>query len=142
MTNNKLKYYLEVIESHKKTLKRTRNILERLLDAAEENISYLLQEDKSQHLNQPKICETMSKSDLNLLFGNKESAASTVIKLANILLKLIPVELEVAKADLSKSDIEELDIIEQTTIPEDDMEIVRNYFEKWSKEQGLVSGAI
>ena len=83
--------------------------------------------------------ENAKLSTLNynhFLFGDKESASSIIVKLTQILLKLIPLEAEIARADLSKADILELEELSiKTQMPDEDLEIIERYIEKYNEEK-------
>jgi hypothetical protein len=116
--NNKKQYYQNLITRHKSTLAKARGLIETLLDKLETEI------------NNP------SAETNHFLFGEKESASAIVVKLTNVLLKLIPLEQEIARADLSKADLSELEELSvKTQLPQEDMELIERYIEKYNESK-------
>ena len=117
--NNKKQYYKNLITQHKSILAKARGLVEILLDKLEEEIN-----------------SANEKSDTSFWFGDKESASSIIVKLTNILLKLIPLEQEIARADLSKADLGELEELSvKTQLPQEDMEMIERYIEKYNESK-------
>lgn len=111
-------YYRKLITDHKSILAKARRLLEDLLDKLEREI------------NSP------GANTHTFIFGEKESASTIVVKLTTILLKLIPLEQEIARADLTKADILELEELSiKTKIPEEDLEIIERYVERYNENK-------
>ncbi len=121
-TKNSKDYYKTLITQHKSILAKARGLIETLLDRLEKEVN-------SSNSKNPA-------TDTSFLFGDKESASSIVVKLTTILLKLIPLEQEIARADLSQADLMELEELSvKTRIPEEDLEIIERYVERYNQSK-------
>ncbi len=102
---NQRSYYAEIIEEHRKLLVKVRKAAEKMLDKIIEEEPGVEQAEKN-----PK---------------EKDSAANTIIKLSNLILKLLPLEQEIAKINLENqgdNNDEDFDIT--------DIEIMEAYVEQ------------
>lgn len=124
MSKNKT-YYRKLISDHKRILAKARNLIGIMLDKLDEEL---------QDFNSQKN-EDSTKS-IKFWWGDKESASSILSRLTTLLLKLIPLEQEIAKLDLTKADLAELqEVVEKTRIPEEDLEIINRYIDRIRDEK-------
>ena len=128
MPSKNRNYYKKIISEHKKILARARSLIGVMLEKIEEEVKEFenIPQDDEEYIKK--------KEELKLWWGDKESASGVLAKLTTILLKLIPLELEIARTDLTKADLMELEsIAEKTQIPQEDMEIIERYVEKFKQ---------
>ena len=115
----KREYNLQILAEHKQILSKSRNIIDKLLDKVQLEID----------------CNLKSENYDNL-FGSKESLANVAVKLSTILLKIIPLEIEITKADMQELSDEELaKISEESALSEDDMKIIDMFVERYNQEK-------
>jgi hypothetical protein len=126
------KYYKELIKNHKRILSKARNLISIMLDQLEEDIC------NHQEQNKNNDAEDKANNHHKFWWGDKESASSILTRLTQLLLKLIPIEQEIARIDLTKADLTELeDISEKIQINEDDLEIINHYVEKYRNYKNI-----
>lgn len=134
--HNRKIYYKNLISEHKKILGKTRAIIGLMLDKLEEEITIFSNNNSKYGGANIDSGDSESLSEAQKLsqkfwWGDKESASSILHRLTQLLLKLIPLEQEIAKLDLSKADLAELEeIVEKTKLPEEDLEIINRYLER------------
>ena len=136
MPSKNKKYYQNLISDHKKILKKAREIVSLMLDKLEEDIKNF----ESFGLDDENLDSEKNNFHIQQKFwwGDKESASSTLNRLTILLLKLIPLEQEISKLDLTKLDLAELEeITEKTKIPEDELEIINQYVAKYRSQQNI-----
>jgi capsular polysaccharide biosynthesis protein len=139
-TDHKKNYYKKLISDHKSILAKARGLIENLLDRLQEemnNSEVSNSISNSEEKNTDTATDTATATDTkHFLFGDKESASSIIVKLTTILLKLIPLEAQIARADLSKADILELEELSiKTQIPDEDLQIIERYIERYNEEK-------
>ncbi len=118
MPSKNKKYYKKLISEHKDILSKARKLIGIMLEKLDDEIQEFDSSDESYKA-------TLSKK---FWWGDKESASSILTRLTTLLLKLIPLEQEIARIDLTKADILELEeVIQKTKIPEEDFEIINRY---------------
>jgi hypothetical protein len=119
MPSKNKKYYKKLISEHKDILSKARKLIGVMLDKLDDEIQEF---DNCQDENEKTLASK------KFWWGDKESASSILTRLTTLLLKLIPLEQEIAKLDLTKADISELEeVIQKTKIPEEDLEIINRY---------------
>jgi hypothetical protein len=124
--SQKRDYYKNLIIQHKSVLAKARSLIATLLNKLEEEINSLeLPQD-----------ESLKKANRTAWWGDKESASSILTRLTTILLKLIPLEQEIARLDLTKADLMEMDeVLTKTKLPEEDVEIIERYVQKYNESK-------
>jgi cell division ATPase FtsA len=117
--NTKREYYLKILEEHKQVLSKSRNIIDQLLNKV-----------------QLEINSNIEAENFDNLFGSKESLVNVTVKLAGILLKIIPLEIEIAKTDMQELSDEELaKLAEDSELSEDDMKIIDMFVERYNQDK-------
>jgi len=117
--NTKREYYLKILEEHKQVLSKSRNIIDQLFNKV-----------------QLEINSNIEAENFDNLFSSKESLVNVTVKLVGILLKIIPLEIEIAKADMQELSDEELaKLAEDSEISEDDQKIIDMFVERYNEEK-------
>ena len=125
MPSKNKSYYKKLIKDHKDILSKSRKLIGKMLEKLDSEIQDFESKDKSK-----------DKDFQKFWWGDKESASSILTRLTSLLLKLIPLEQDIAKLDLTKTDIAELeDIIEKTKLPQDDLDIINRFAERVKDEK-------
>ena len=125
MPSKNKSYYKKLIKDHKDILAKSRKLIGKMLEKLDSEIQDFESKDKSK-----------DKDFQKFWWGDKESASSILTRLTSLLLKLIPLEQDIAKLDLTKTDIAELeDIIEKTKLPQDDLDIINRFAERVKDEK-------
>lgn len=138
---SKRDYYKNLILEHKSDLSKARRLISMLLDKLQSEIESvesgylrLIHEritDDEPAKAKAKFAKQLSSMEIKFWWGEKESAASILAKMTALLLKLIPLELEIARTDLSKADLAELEEIStKIKLEKEDIEIIDMYAER------------
>ncbi len=115
----KREYYLQLLTENNQALSKSRRIIEQLLCKVELEIN-----------------SSIKSENYDNLFGNKESLANAAVKLSTILIKIIPLEIEIAKADMQELSDEELaELSENSELSEDDQKIIDMFVERYNQEK-------
>lgn len=118
-SKTKREYYLQILAEHKLTLAKSRHIIDQLLTKV-----------------QGEINSNYESENYDNLFGSKESLTNVAFKLASILLKIIPLEIEIAKADMQELNEEELaELAENSELSEVDQKIIDMFVERYNQEK-------
>lgn len=133
-------YYREVLTKHKEIIAKTRSIIDKLLDEAEADLaSIVAMESELNESIQPheELLPNNSREEIvaarrKYIWGEKETISSAISKLSQLLIKILPLELDIAKQELTPADIQELEGQEQNLVEtsEDDKEIITAYLKR------------
>jgi hypothetical protein len=119
--------YLKIIEIHKKTIQKSREIISDLLDKLNDEIK---------NLSQNNNVNIEPQNTQKFLWGDKESITATIIKLSTILHKILPLEQKLYQLNLEDLNAEDVEnTLDDLKIETEDLEILQRYTDKILSEK-------
>lgn len=133
-------YYKNLLQEHKQILSKSRKLIEYMLDKLAEEVKNFHKLEQEYKENLEELEEIYSKQQRKFWWGDKESASSILTRLVQLLLKLIPLEQEIAKFDIESASVDELkEINEKAELSKQDIDILDNYLSRYKEESGEIA---